>query len=144
MPIRTAQGIWNGTLKNGKGKMRIGTEGLELDYSFPSRFEVGNGTNPEEMLGAAHAGCFSMALSLFVAEAGFTPSSIETTATVHLDQSDEGFEISRIELDTTAIVPEMDLPTFKKQADKAKTNCPVSRALASVDITLNAKLATNA
>ncbi len=140
MPMRTALGIWNGTLKNGKGKMSIGRGGIEFDYSFPSRFEGGIGTNPEEMLGAAHAGCFSMALSLFIAEAGFTPTSIHTVATVHLDQTDDGFSITRIELDTTADVPGMEVQAFQEQAEKAKANCPVSRALAGVAITLRAKL----
>ena len=144
MPMRTAQGIWNGTLKNGKGKMRIGRGGIELDYSFPSRFEGGIGTNPEEVLGAAHAGCFSMALSLFVAEAGFTPTSIHTVATVHLDQTDDGFALTRIELDTTADVPGMELQAFQDQAEKAKAKCPVSRALAGVSITLRAKLEKSA
>lgn len=140
MPKRIAQGIWNGPLKDGNGTMRIGREGVELDYSFPSRFESGGGTNPEEMLGAAHAGCFSMALSLIVAEAGFSPRRIATTATVHLDRSDEGFAITRIALDTIADVPGMDPSTFDAHADKAKINCPVSRALAGVDITLQARL----
>ncbi|HSO20504.1 MAG TPA: OsmC family protein [Desulfosarcina sp.] len=144
MPMRTAQAIWKGTLKDGKGTMSIGRDGKEFEYSYPSRFESGNGTNPEEMLGAAHAGCFSMALSLFVAEAGFTPGSIRTVARVHLDKSDEGFSITRIELDTTADVPGMDPKAFQTQADKAKANCPVSRALAGVEITLRAKLEKNA
>lgn len=144
MPMRTAKGVWNGTLKNGKGKMSFGQGGMEFDYSFPSRFEGGIGTNPEEMLGAAHAGCFSMALSLFVAEAGFTPSSIQTNATVHLDKTEDGFSITRIDLDTTADVPGMDLQAFQTQAEKAKSNCPVSRALAGVEITLRAELAKRA
>jgi lipoyl-dependent peroxiredoxin len=140
MPIRQSEGIWEGTLKNGQGKMRIGTSGFEVDYSFPSRFDNGIGTNPEELLGAAHAGCFSMALSLFIAKAGFTHNKIHTRAKFHLDQSQKGFAIGRIELDTTADVPGMDEKTFVKQAQGAKTNCPVSRALAGVDISLEAKL----
>lgn len=140
MPIRHSEGIWEGTLKTGQGKMRIGDSGFEVDYSFQSRFENSVGTNPEELLGAAHAGCFSMALSLFIAEEGFTHNSIKTRASVHLDKTESGFAISRIELDTTADVPGMDEKTFLKQAKEAKDNCPVSRALAGVDIALEAKL----
>ena len=88
MPIRQSEGIWEGTLKNGQGKMRIGTSGFEVDYSFPSRFDNGIGTNPEELIGAAHAGCFSMALSLLIAKAGYTNNNIHTRAKVHLDQPD--------------------------------------------------------
>lgn len=143
MPMRNAEAIWNGTLKNGKGIMRIGRGGMEFEYSFPSRFEGGIGTNPEELLGAAHAGCYSMALSLSIAEAGFTPTSIDTVATVHLDKTDNGFSITRIELDTTADIPGMDLRVFQTQAEKAKINCPVSRALAGVEISLDAKLERN-
>jgi osmotically inducible protein OsmC len=140
MPIRQSEGIWEGTLKTGQGKMRIGTGGFEVDYSFPSRFDNGIGTNPEELLGAAHAGCYSMALSQLIAKAGFTPKNIHTRAKVHLDQSVKGLAISRMELDTTADVPGMDEKTFLKQAQEAKINCPVSRALAGVDISLEAKL----
>jgi osmotically inducible protein OsmC len=138
--MRTSVGVWTGTLKNGKGTMQIGHNGIELDYSFPSRFEGGIGTNPEELLGAAHAGCYSMALSLFIAEAGFTPSNIRTVATVHLEKDEDGFTISQIELDTTADVPGMDSRMFLEQAEKAKNGCPVSRALTGVEITLKAKL----
>ena len=140
MPVRHSEGIWEGTLKNGQGKMRIGSSGFEVDYSFPSRFDSGVGTNPEELLGAAHAGCFSMALSLFIGEAGFTHNRIHTRASVHLDKTEKGFAISRIELDTTADVPGMDEQTFLKQAEEAKNNCPVSRALAGVEISLDARL----
>ena len=140
MPIRQSEGIWEGTLKNGQGKMRIGTGGFEVDYSFPSRFDNGIGTNPEELIGAAHAGCFSMALSLLIAKAGYTNNNIHTRAKVHLDQSEKGFAICRIELDATADVPGMDEKTFVKLAQEAKTNCPVSRALAGVDISLEATL----
>ena len=143
MPIRHSEGIWEGTLKTGKGKMRIGSSGLEVDYSFTSRFEDSIETNPEELLGAAHAGCFSMALSLMIAEAGFTHTSIQTRASVHLDKTEHGFAISRIELNTTADVPGMDEETFLKRAEEAKIKCPVSRALAGVDIVLNASLERN-
>ncbi|MFO7714926.1 OsmC family protein [Desulfosarcina sp.] len=140
MPVRHSEGIWEGTLKNGQGKMRIGSSGFEVDYSFPSRFDSGSGTNPEELLGAAHAGCFSMALSLFIGEAGFTQSSVHTRASVHLDKLEKGFAISRVELDTTADVPGMDAQMFSKLAEQAKNDCPVSRALAGVEISLDAKL----
>ena len=141
MPIRESRGIWKGTLKNGSGVMRIGKQGFELDYSFPSRFENGSGTNPEELIGAAHAGCFSMALSLIIEEAGFTPSQIDTRAEVRLGKTDAGFAITRIALTTTGRVPGMTADEFVRQAEKAKTGCPVSRALAGVEITLKATLA---
>jgi osmotically inducible protein OsmC len=144
MPIRQSEGIWEGTLKNGQGKMRIGTGGFEVDYSFPSRFENGIGTNPEELLGAAHAGCYSMALSQLIAKAGYTPKNIHTRAKVHLDQSVKGLAISRMELDTTADIPDMDEQAFMDLAEKAKTNCPVSRALTGVDISLEARLEQDA
>jgi len=140
MTVRHSEAIWEGTLKKGQGKMRIGDSGFEFDYSFPSRFDSGVGTNPEELLGAAHAGCFSMALSMFIGEAGYTHNVIQTRASVHLEKSEDGFAISRIILDTTADVPGMDEAAFIKQAEKAKAGCPVSRALAGVDISLGAKL----
>lgn len=140
MPTRQSTGIWQGTLKSGNGTMQIGSSGFEVDYSFPSRFESGTGTNPEELLGAAHAGCFSMALSLLIEQAGFTPERITTRASVHLDKSADGFTISRIDLETTACIPDMPEDEFQAQADAAKKGCPVSRALAGVDITLAARL----
>lgn len=143
MTVRHSEGIWEGNLKEGNGKMRIGQNGFEVDFSFPSRFESGAGTNPEELLGAAHAGCFSMALSLFLGEAGFAPRRIQTRAAVHLNKSTDGFSISNIDLDTTAVVPGIDEQEFQKQARAAKENCPVSKALAGVEITLDAKLETD-
>jgi lipoyl-dependent peroxiredoxin len=140
MPKRQSQGIWEGTLKHGKGTMVIGEAGFELDYSFPSRFENGTGTNPEELIGAAHAGCFSMALSHLIEQAGFTPRRISTRASVHLDKSATGFSISRVDLYTEAQVPGITDEQFTKQAEEAKATCPVSRALAGVEITLKADL----
>ena len=141
MLTRSSQGIWRGQLKNGKGTMIIGEAGFEVDYSFPSRFENGSGTNPEEVIGAAHAGCFSMALSHLIEEAGYTPQEISTRATVHLCKSDSGFSIDKIALQTDAKVPEMPAADFTSKAEEAKSSCPVSRALAGVEITLEANLA---
>ena len=141
MPTRTSSARWLGTLTEGSGTLRTGKGGYEGNYSFKSRFEEGEGTNPEELIGAAHAGCFSMALSKGLADAGFPPTSIETAATVHLDRGDSGFSITRIDLDTTGDVPGIDEATFQGAAAGAKANCPVSRALGAIDITLTAKLA---
>ncbi len=141
MPTRIATARWHGTLTEGSGTVRTGQGGYEGNYSFKSRFEQGEGTNPEELIGAAHAGCFSMALSKVLADAGFPPTAIETTATVHLDRGEGGFSITRIELDTTGTVPGIDDATFQKSADGAKANCPVSRALAGTQISLTARLA---
>jgi osmotically inducible protein OsmC len=140
MAVRTSQAQWKGPLKEGEGTMRLGSGAYEGAYSFPSRFESGRGTNPEELIAAAHAGCFSMAFSLFLGNAGYTPKRIDTTANVHLEPSGGGFEISRIELNTEAEVPGIDEAEFQKQAQAAKDNCPVSKALAGPKITLNARL----
>src|SRR4051794_33175735 len=105
MPKRTASAVWNGSLTEGSGKMRMGSGAYEGPYSFQSRFEEGDGTNPEELIAAAHAGCFSMALSGELGRAGHEPESIETTATVQIDKADAGFKITRIELDSEARVP---------------------------------------
>lgn len=137
---RQSEGIWEGTLKDGKGTMVIGGTGFEVDYSFPSRFEDGSGTNPEELIGAAHAGCFSMALSHLIEEAGFKPNKISTRAIVHLNKSESGFSIDKIELDTEAQIPGISAEQFTENAEAAKANCPVSRALAGVKITLKADL----
>jgi osmotically inducible protein OsmC len=141
MPARTATARWEGGLKDGKGTMRLGGGAFEGQYSFSSRFEEGAGTNPEELIGAAHAGCFSMALSAGLEAAGYIPNSVETTANVHLTPADGGFRISRIDLTTNAEVPGIDAATFAEQAEAAKQNCPVSKALAGVDIELDATLA---
>ena len=140
MPTRTANAVWEGNLREGKGSMHLGSGAFDGQYSFNSRFADGTGTNPEELIGAAHAGCFSMALSNGLAQAGFTPERVATTAKVSFGQTAGGFAITKIELDTEAKVPGIDEATFQEQAETAKKNCPISKALASVDITLNAKL----
>lgn len=140
MPVRSANAQWNGKLKDGNGTMRMGGGGWEGPYSFASRFEEGKGTNPEELIAAAHAGCFSMALSAELGKAGHDPKRVATTAKVHLDKSDAGFSITRIHLDTEAEVPGLDSGEFQKIAEAAKKGCPVSRALQAVEITLDATL----
>ncbi len=137
MPIRTAKAVWSGTLREGQGTMKLGSEAYEGVYTFSSRFEEGPGTNPEELIGAAHAGCFSMFLSAVLTNAGYTPTRIHTTATVHLG---EGPKITSIELDTEAQVPNLDEKTFLEAAEESKNKCPVSQALAGTEIRLNAKL----
>jgi osmotically inducible protein OsmC len=140
MPERTATARWEGGLQGGKGTMRLGSGAYEGQYSFSSRFEEGTGTNPEELIGAAHAGCFSMALSAGLERAGHAPTSVETSARVHLDKAESGFRISRIDLSCTAAVPGIDKTTFREEAESAKANCPVSQALTGVDIQLDAQL----
>ena len=141
MPARIATARWEGGLRDGKGAMHLGSGSFDGQYSFSSRFEEGTGTNPEELIGAAHAGCFSMALTAGLESAGFTPTSVETSATVHLVPADGGgFRIGRIDLATAAEVPDIEPAAFQEQAETAKTNCPVSKALAGVDITLEASL----
>lgn len=140
MAVRNANARWEGGLKNGKGKVSLGSGAFEGNYSFKSRFEEGTGTNPEELIGAAHAGCFSMALSGNLEKAGFSPESIETKAEVHLAKAGEGFKISKIKLTTHAKVPNIKQEEFKQQANLAKENCPVSKALTGVAIELDATL----
>ncbi|HZT64799.1 MAG TPA: OsmC family protein [Acidimicrobiales bacterium] len=140
MPVRTAEAQWEGSLQDGKGTMRTGSGAFEGSYSFGSRFEEGPGTNPEELIGAAHAGCFSMALSAGLGRAGHPPNRVHTTARVHIERGDAGFSITRIELDTEAEVPGIDEKAFLEEAEKAKSGCPVSKALAATEITLNARL----
>ncbi|HOU16026.1 MAG TPA: OsmC family protein [Anaerolineae bacterium] len=140
MITRTASAVWEGNLVKGNGTMKLGSGAFEGVYSFTSRFENGMGTNPEELIGAAHAGCFSMALSHMLAEAGFTPTRVATKAAVKMDKVEGGFKIVRIELTTEAEVPGIDEATFLAHANAAKTGCPVSQALASVEITLQAHL----
>ena len=140
MAVRTATAKWEGNLPQGKGTMATGSGAFKGEYSFPSRFESGAGTNPEELIGAAHAGCFSMALAHMLAEAGHTATSVETTASVKLEKGEAGFSITNITLSTVGVVPGIDAATFQKLANDAKGGCPVSQALASVNITLEAKL----
>jgi osmotically inducible protein OsmC len=141
MPKRTASAEWNGSLQEGSGIMRMASGAYEGPYSFQSRFQEGDGTNPEELIAAAHAGCFSMALSGDLGRAGHEPESVETTATVHLELGDGPPTIARIVLDTRARVPGIEDEQFQGIAESAKKNCPVSRALAAVpDIEVNAEL----
>lgn len=140
MAVRNAEAVWSGTLKEGSGSMRLGSGAFEGNFSFSSRFEEGTGTNPEELIGAAHAGCFSMSLGNELSKAGFPPNRIHTRAQVHLGQVDGRATITRVHLDTEGEVPGIDEAQFQQIAEGAKANCPVSRALAGVEITLNAKL----
>jgi osmotically inducible protein OsmC len=137
MAIRTASARWTGTLTEGAGVMRTGKGGYEGNYSFRSRFEEGEGTNPEELIGAAHAGCFSMAFSKVLTDAGHPPTSIETTANVHLQAVDGKQTVTRIELATTGDVPGIDEAEFVKLAEVTKEACPISRLLSpGTEITL--------
>lgn len=135
-----AQAKWKGTLKQGKGVMKLGSGAFEGNYSFGTRFEGAKGTTPEELIGAAHAGCFSMALAMLLEKAGYEPRQIRTQAEVSLDQVDDGFKITAIKLHTKAEVPGMDADAFEQQAQAAKKGCPVSRALAGTRIELQAEL----
>ena len=139
MPTRKAHAEWNGALDSGQGRMEFGSGAFEGPYSFKSRMQNGTGTNPEELIGAAHAGCFSMALSGVLDADGHTPESISTDAAVTFEQQGEGWAITGIELTTVGKVPGMDEDAFLQAAEVAKENCPVSVAL-SVPITLNASL----
>jgi lipoyl-dependent peroxiredoxin len=137
---RNASAIWKGGLKDGKGTISTDSGVLsETQYSFSTRFEDGKGTNPEELIAAAHAGCFSMALSGQLAQAGLTPESIRTTASVSLEKTDAGFTITAVHLDVKAKVPGADKQAFEKAANNAKAGCPVSRVL-NAKITMNATL----
>ncbi|HWZ31227.1 MAG TPA: OsmC family protein [Bryobacteraceae bacterium] len=138
--IRHAQAQWNGTLKEGAGHVKTETGALDSAYTFRSRFEGGGETNPEELIAAAHAACFSMALSAALTNGGHPPKSIQTTAAVHLNKGDSGFAINRIDLETTGEVPGIDAAAFETFAAGAKANCPVSKALAGVEIHLTATL----
>jgi osmotically inducible protein OsmC len=140
MPVRVSEAVWEGNLREGKGRMKLASGAYEGPYSFVSRFEQGSGTNPEELIGAAHAGCFSMALAADLTRAGFAPKRINTTAAVHLEKVDGSFSITHIELRTEAEVPGVDANVFQELAQSAKQNCPVSRALTGVDISLDASL----
>lgn len=141
MPTRNADARWEGSLQDGKGQLRTQTGSVDLPYSFSSRFEEGQGTNPEELIAAAHAGCYSMALANELSKAGHVPGSVETTAKVHLEKGDAGFSINRIELQTVATVSGIEDDEFQDIAEKTSKACPVSRALAATEITLQATLA---
>lgn len=140
MPVRSASAEWQGDLPGGKGTLRSQTGAVEGQYSFSSRFEEGTGTNPEELIAAAHAGCYSMALSNMLAQAGHTPTSVRTTAKVHLTKVAGGVGITLIELVCRGVVPGLDAAGFQEHAQRAKVGCPVSRALSAVEIRLDAAL----
>lgn len=140
MPARSATAVWNGDIMSGNGTMKLGTGAWEGPYSFKSRFEDGKGTNPEELIAAAHAGCFSMALSGALTKAGHPPEKIETSADVALVKDGEGFKIPSIKLKTAVKVAGLDEAKFQEIAKAAKENCPVSKVLAAAEITLDAKL----
>ncbi|MCB0070207.1 MAG: OsmC family protein [Caldilineaceae bacterium] len=139
MAVRSSQAEWQGNLRAGNGTMKLGSGMFEGPFTFASRFESGKGTNPEELIGAAHAGCFSMFLAALLSGDGYVPNSVKTTATVHLG---DGPTITKIELDCVADVPDIDAETFADYAVRAKEGCPVSKALAAVpEIVLDASLA---
>jgi osmotically inducible protein OsmC len=138
---RKASATWHGDLKSGNGI--ISTQSLALEdkqYSFKSRFETGNGTNPEELIAAAHAGCFSMAFANMLATEGFTATQVKTTATVHLEMLPDGPTVTKIHLDNHSQVPNIDKAKFDEIAAKAKAGCPISRLLKAAEITLDAAL----
>jgi osmotically inducible protein OsmC len=141
MPTRKAHARWKGTIKDGKGTVDFGNGVFNGAYSFASRFEDGAGTNPEELLGAAHASCFAMALSLALGKGGFTPDYVDATAHVTVGPHGGGFRITTSHIVCEARVPGIDPVTFSQHAEAAKANCPVSQALAGTEITLVAKLA---
>ncbi len=138
--VRKSEAQWDGTVTQGKGKLKLGSGVWEGPYSFNSRAGNDPGTNPEELIAAAHAGCFTMALSAQLTEAGFSDIKLQTTASVHLGKDQTGFVIPSIELTTEAQVPGIDRAKFEELASNAKKNCPVSRALAGTNITLKATL----
>lgn len=140
MAVRKADAVWNGGLQDGSGWLKVGSGAFEGKYSFTSRFEEGAGTNPEELLGAAHAGCFSMALAAGLGKAGFSPKKVSTSAAVHLTKGESGLSISRIDLVCEAEVPGIDAATFAEHAEATKKSCIVSRALSAVEMRLEAHL----
>lgn len=140
MPTRRANARWEGTLREGTGTMKLQSGAYEGRYSFASRFEEGNGSNPEELIAAAHAGCFSMALSAGLTRAGHTPTYVATEAAVSLEKQEAGFKITRSHLSCEAKVPGLSAEEFQKAAEDAKAGCPVSGALAAIEITLDARL----
>ena len=141
MPTRSSSAQWSGNLARGDGTMSLWSGAFEGRYSFASRFEEGDGTNPEELIAAAHAGCFSMALANVLSQAGHEPGSVQTTAEVHLDKDNGGFSITRSDLTTEVKADGLDDEEFQQHADEAKRTCPVSRALGAIEVSLDAKLA---
>jgi len=140
MKTSIANAVWNGNLKEGSGKVHLNSTGYETEYTFASRFENGKGTNPEELIGAAHAACFSMAFSNILAGKGYNSIEVNTKATVVMETGDKGASITSIHLGTDARVEGIDTDTFQKLAEDAKNNCPVSKALKALSISLDARL----
>ncbi|HMM27057.1 MAG: OsmC family protein [Chloroflexota bacterium] len=140
MPVRHAEAVWNGSFREGSGTMKFGGGAFEGPYSAGSRFEEEAGTNPEELLGAAHAGCFSMAFALGLNRAGFEPEEIRTTADVHIERGESGYRVTRVDLKTRARIPGIDRDKFMEHAEAAKKGCPVSQLFQGAEITLDAQL----
>ncbi len=140
MTKKEVKAVWNGNLKEGTGRIAFANGSFNQPYTFASRFEEGDGTNPEELLAAAHAGCFSMALSAALSGAGFVPDSVETVAKAVLNPDGDGVKIGSVDLHTRAQVPDIENAKFQEIAENAKNNCPVSKALGNVEITLWAEL----
>ena len=140
MAVRKAEAKWEGTLKEGNGNVKLGSGAYEGQYNFSSRFEEGTGTNPEELLGAAHAGCYSMALNVGLERAGFTPTYVDTTAKVHVGKIDDQLTITKIELFTEAVVPGLDDAKFQEMATDTRDNCIISRAINVPEMTVEATL----
>lgn len=141
MAVRVASAEWKGDLKGGSGTVRTESGAVDTQYDFTSRFEEGPRTNPEELIGAAHAGCFSMALANILAQAGHTPERVATTARVHLEKGDEGFRVTRIDLECEVDAPDLEEDAFQEHAFEAKEGCPISQLLApGAAITLDARL----
>ena len=138
MPVRTASAHWEGGITDGRGSIKGSSGAVDAPYSFGSRFEERAGTNPEELLGAAHAGCFTMALTLALSESGHAPERVDTTARVSIEREASGFRITRITLRTEAAVAGIDAAELQRFAEAAKLSCPVSRALAGTEIELEA------
>ena len=140
MKVNKAHAVWNGNLKDGSGQMKFDRSKIEFPFSFKSRFENGEGSNPETLIGAAHAGCFSMAFSNMLAEKGYVPKEVATTAAITLEMLDGGPKITESKLTVEAVVPGIDEELFQKIATEAKEGCPVSQALSAIKITLEASL----
>ena len=140
MPVRKAEAEWKGTLREGSGQIKVESGAFSSPYSFVSRFESGKGTNPEELIAAAHAGCFSMALTAGLVKAKLQPKRVQTTASVKIDNTGAGFEITHIHLECEAEVPGLDNTLFQAEAKAAKEGCPISKALKAVEISLTATL----
>lgn len=144
MPVRTGQAVWKGTLKEGSGTLRTQSGAYEGPYNFVSRFESGPQTNPEELVAAAHAACYSMALSAGLEKAGFKATKVTTKASVHLEKGDAGFSITHIDLDVEADVPGVEEKQFAEISEATKSGCPISKLVTGAKVNLRARLLTGA